>query len=386
LSKSDGPAADSSAALGPPQPYQGWRYLAPRIVRPTLQLETEAPGAGDPIAQNGLSVGLSLQGADPLQQWSYGASGFYRYGRLGGAARLATGQLPLRPSLTAFWRPTGAEPIGRNDAGADPRILDVQEERGVALGLRLPVTLERNVYQSFIRPQLRVALRETRRYALPSLPPGVSFQEGNQFRARLTVSPGLSAGAFLQQNPRDLVPNTGLSLGLQSSLDAWSERRAQHAVIGQLNAYLPFLSRYNIGLRLSAAAFTRDANGRVGAGTFVPRGYEEASLGSGSFVRLDAMYTQPLWYIDNGFVLFPLYFRALYGYGFGQTLLPVEGTAQYTADGPDGAPVIRDTGTSLSSVGVGLGLEVRLFYSLTLDLRIGAAYRLEAGDIEPVFR
>jgi hypothetical protein len=39
-----------------------------------------------------------------------------------------------------------------------------------------------------------------------------------------------------------------------------------------------------------------------------------------------------------------------------------------------------------TSVGAGLGLQFRLFYLLDLDLQVGAAFRLEPGDIEPVWR
>ena len=79
--------------------------------------------------------------------------------------------------------------------------------------------------------------------------------------------------------------------------------------------------------------------------------------------------TQPLWYIDDGSTLVPVYAKALYSYGFGQTLTSV-----------------TDAGSFSSSVGAGIGLQFRFFYVLDFDLQIGVAARLEPGDAELVWR
>jgi hypothetical protein len=92
-------------------------------------------------------------------------------------------------------------------------------------------------------------------------------------------------------------------------------------------------------------------------------------LGAGSFLRVGAEVTQPLWYIDDGSTLIPFYAKALYGYGFGQTLTSLD-----------------EPGTYRSSVGVGLGLQFRFFYLLDVDLQIGIAARLEPGGLEVVWR
>jgi hypothetical protein len=107
----------------------------------------------------------------------------------------------------------------------------------------------------------------------------------------------------------------------------------------------------------------------LGTSQFVPRGYEDVSLGSGSFLRLGAEVTQPLWYIDDGSTLVPFYAKALYGYGFGQTIT-----------------ALGDRGSSYSSVGAGIGLQFRFFYVLDVDLQIGAAFRFERDDVKVVWR
>jgi hypothetical protein len=92
-------------------------------------------------------------------------------------------------------------------------------------------------------------------------------------------------------------------------------------------------------------------------------------LGSGTFLRLGTEITQPLWYVDDGWTLVPVYVNALYSYGFAQSLMP-----------------LHASGSLRSSIGGGVGLQLRFFYVLDLSLQFGLAYRLEPGDVEGVYR
>jgi hypothetical protein len=166
------------------------------------------------------------------------------------------------------------------------------------------------------------------------------------------------------------VPNQGLLLRSRAEVDVWTDNVSpSQAFIGTADVYLPLALRSHTGVRLGAGLLAQNQGAVVGTSPFVPRGYEDIALGSGSFLRLGAEVTQPLWYVDDGSTLIPFYAKALYGYGFGQTMT-----------------ALGDTGTSYSSVGAGIGLKFRFFYVLDFDVQIGAAFRLEREDIGLVWR
>lgn len=370
LRKATGVAAyaaseDTSAALHPrtvalgevgaeTRPYRAWRHLAPRMVYPTLHYETEAVG-NSLDAYLGLGAGVAAEGTDPLQRWAYRTEAFYQARRLWGTASVQTGRYLLRPSLTFFNRPFEAS-VAFVDDGGDLIVRRTGvEERGAALGLRAPVILESNVFQTYVSFFLDTELRQTRLINERSDP----FTD---FRTRLTLTPAAFFAYRLQSNPRDLVPNTGLTLRAVAEVDAWTGGGATpgRALQTEASLYLPFLKASSTGLRLGAGLLTQDG-GLFDPEAFVPRGYEDEGLGPGTFARLDLEATRPLWYIDDGFVLVPLYFKALYAYSFAQTLWPLEG---------------RSAG-GRSAVGAGLGLQLRLFHHFDAALRLGAALRLE---------
>ncbi len=125
-------------------------------------------------------------------------------------------------------------------------------------------------------------------------------------------------------------------------------------------------------MRLQAGLLTQNQGSIYNLDRFLPRGYENTFLGNGTFLQLNLVALQPLWYIDDGFVLLPFFFKALYAYGFAETLFPVDD---------------RDRPWSrLSAVGGGLGLQFRFFYRFDFDLRLGASYLVEANRWEATYR
>jgi hypothetical protein len=303
-------------------------------------------------------VGLGVQGVDPLQQWAYRANAYWQDGRLWGEARLESGAFLLRPSLSVYDRAFTA-------CCAGGRVVGV-EERGTGLGLRLPVTLQSNTYQSLLRLNLDTEVRQTRFFGGPLPAP-------TAYTTRVTLDPSVLFGYRLQQNPRDVVPNTGLVVGVDGEFDAWTERGpgSQYVVPG-VDVYVPVLRSTNTGVRLGVRALFQSRRALVNTSTFVPRGYEDLeTLSSDSFLQFEAEVTQPLWYIDDGLTILPVYAKALSVYGFGETLgLVDEGTWR----------------RAVSSVGAGLSLETRVFYLFNVDVRVGFAYRPRVGDVVSVFR
>ena len=357
------PPLDSTAE----RPYAAWRHLGPRMVYPTLRGEgddeplpyAESPDPGGPL---GVGVGLGLQGADPLQRWAYRGEAYWQDGRLWGEAQVQNGSVLLRPSLSAYNRAFTA--LARDGAGRR-RTVKVQE-RGGGLGVTLPVTLASNVYRTQLRLSMDAEVRQTRLF-------GDALAQPTDFATRATLEPRAVLGYRLQQNPRDLVPNTGVVLGLQGEVDAWAESgRAGRGLVASLDTYLPVLRGTHTGLRLGARALLQNRQSLFATGTFVPRGHGNVSrLPADPFLQFEAEITQPLWYIDDGTTLLPFYAKVLSVYGFGETLGVVEGGRW------------RRT---LSSVGGGLSLQCRVFYGFNLDLRVGAAYRPEANDWTAVYR
>jgi hypothetical protein len=98
---------------------------------------------------------------------------------------------------------------------------------------------------------------------------------------------------------------------------------------------------------------------------FMPRGQEDLLPVNRSVVRLGAETVVPVVFVDDGMLILPVYIAAVYVYGFGETLLDSE---------------------TITSVGGGIGVQVRLFHALGLDLRFGAARRVNRDDWTVVYR
>jgi hypothetical protein len=356
---------DEAAEFAEARSYQAWRHLTPRMVYPTLRYDTdEAEHPDAPRFETlGVGVGLGVEGNDPLGRWRYEGDAYWQDGRLWGAATVQSGRWLLRPSLTLFNAPETVPAQVQTPEGTRSARLGF-EERGVSLGTRLPIRLQANVYQSVAALSLGAEYRQTRFF-------GDLVDTGETpWRDRFTLSPRAVWGHRVQQNPRDLVPNQGLILRSSAEVDAWTEGVSpSRAYIGTADVYLPLALRSHTGVRLGVGLLTQNQGSVVGTSQFVPRGYEDVALGSGSFLRVGAEVTQPLWYIDDGSTLIPFYAKALYGYGFGQTLT-----------------TLGDRGRSYSSVGAGLGLQFRFFYVLNFDIQIGATFRLERDDVDLVWR
>jgi hypothetical protein len=353
-------APEPTVREGEARSYSAWRHLAPRTVYPTLRESPLEWGQYFGADTEPLAVGMEVAGADPLRRVGYRTSLYWEDGRIWGEARIESGQFLLRPSLSAYNRAV------RPSAGSDPGL----EERGVGVGLRLPIVLESNVYRSSVQLGLETQLRQTRRY-------GGGLEGLTPFSSRITVEPRLGFRYRTQQNQRDLVPNTGLVLGAEGAYDIWAESLRpglggrHRALRSDLSLYLPFLRSSNTGLRLGANVLAQEGFA-FDAKPFAPRGYDALPGGpAGTFLRLDAEVVQPLWYVDDGLTAVPVYLGALSVYGVGQTLGRV-GTGKWKAP--------------QTSVGVGLGLDVTLFYHFSTRLRIGAAYRVGPGELTPTFR
>jgi len=358
--------SDVTATFDADGDYAAWRHLAPRMVYPTLHGRDDGDDlpslqAGG-FGRLGVGVGVGVQGADPLQRWAYHGTAYWQDGRVWGEARLQTGTVLLRPSVSLYDRAFTA--LARDNG----RLVQAKvEERGAGLEVELPVTLESNVYQSRVRFGMEADVRQTRLFDSP-------FPNPTAYATRATLEPQTVVEYRLQQNPRDLVPNTGTVIGVRGEFDAWTDGDVpgSQGLLASVDTYLPVLREQNTGIRLGARALLQNRGSIFNTETFVPRGHSSVRrLPSGPFLQLEAEVTQPVWYVDDGVTLVPFYAKALSVYGFGETLGEVDGGGWQHA---------------LSSVGAGVSLTARVFYGISLDLRVGAAYRPVRGDVVGVYR
>jgi hypothetical protein len=210
------------------------------------------------------------------------------------------------------------------------------------------------VFRSFVTALASINFREDRFY-------NDDFDPLTARTNRITLSPAVLIGLGVQQNTRDLVPNSGLGLRFFADVDVSAEGRAlKRALIGLSDLYLPWLSPTNTGLRLSTGFVTQNSPSVFNLDFFKPRGREDVFLPEGTFFRYGLTLTQPILYIDDGFILLPVYFKAAYLYGFMDYLKSA-----------------RESVGDYSSVGAGLGLQIRLFYTFNFDLKLEAAYHPE---------
>lgn len=350
---------------GDVRPYRAFSYLAPRLFYPTIHYDDVQTSPGD--TDLGLGLGLAVQSADPLERWAYGSEVFYQDERAWGRLTASTARFPVRPFVALFDLPSTVLARRVDEEGQVVDTLRVgREERGGAFGVSLPVTLRSNIFSTTARVSLQGELEQERLF-------GPSGETLAPFQNRFRLTPSAFLAYRLQTNRRDLTPNTGTILAVTASLDAWRENGVpRRGAITQLTQYLPLSLRRHTGVRLQAGLLTQNQGAIYNLDRFLPRGHQDAFLGEGSFLQLNLEVLQPLWYIDDGFVLLPLFFKALYAYGFAETLLPVDGREQ---------PWSR-----LSAVGGGLGMQFRFFYIFDFDLRLGASYLVEANRWETTYR
>ena len=324
--------------------------LVPRAVAPFLLFTDDVLDPFDNDIELGL--GATVVGADPLQQWSYSASGFYEASRMWGRATVQTGTNVLRPFVRVL-----NEPLSRNVAINDSTVVRIRnEERAAEVGVSLPFRFSRNVHATSMNLGLATEYRTLRLIDEESNPL-------SEFSRRLTVTPSAVLGYRLQSNIRDFIPNSGLLVATAAELDAYVSGQAPPSRASRTDAswFLPLMKAQNRGIRLIGGLLWQNRGSVVNTNTFLPRGYEdEVALGAGTFLKAGIEVVQPVAYVDRGLVLIPITLEGVYMFGFGESVL------EWSAFEP-----------LYSSVGLGVGARVRLFHNLRIDARIAISRLLE---------
>ncbi|MEX0747432.1 MAG: hypothetical protein WD275_05475, partial [Rhodothermales bacterium] len=358
------PHATTMPATTEQRKYVPLLNVRPRIAYPFFVYQRSTGDEKD--TSLGFGAGAGIEWSDPLQYWTAQTAAYYQKDVLWGRFFLKSGRTLLQPGLELFRTPSTV--VVRLRTGEQIDTVRVgRDERGIAVGVQLPAVLRSNVFQSSAQVSLAAQYRQERLFD----------DEGETIRAweeRLSINPAATLVLGSQSNARDIVPNSGLIVSAVSEVALWSDRdNPSNWLQARSTVFLPFLRRSNTGVALHATWLAQNRGGIIDLTNFFPRGYETRAdfLGRGVFAKYGAEITQPLWYIDNGFFLFPLYFKALFAYGFAETLLQVSGP--------------RAT-ERLTVAGAGLGLQMRLVHSISLTIRFAPVYDFVSDEWEVTFR
>ena len=350
--------------------YRAGHRLAPRIFFPLARFPMMADSGDD--VRPGFGAGMGLQGGDPLQRVAYGIEGMYQAGRLWGEATVRSAFWPVRASVTVFDRLSTVATSAPGSASGARRL--GREELGVQLGLRLPLVLRDNVRRTTLVLGAGVTALGERRFDAAGASIGVRSADGTShglFSSHVRLGTAVSLAHGIRYNRADLWPAAGMVLTISGLTDMWAEAREhRQSVLARFSLYRAMVPRWNLALRARASLLAQNQGGIFSLRRLLPRGSEDAFLGRGLFYGADAEAVLPLWHVDNGFLIVPLYVKALYAYGFAETMQRARRS--------------RHSWRRLSAVGGGLGLQLRLYYHFDLDLRLGLA--LDRGNRWVTFR
>ena len=336
---------------GAVHPYHPWRHLRPRTLLPELQDSGDGTLTGGAL---GLGLGLTAQGSDPLRTWSYSIKSYYQAEKFWNSIGVATHWGRLRIDAEGYTEPGTALLIGRQNM---PARTVGREFRGAGLGVSLPIYLQSNVQSTKAYIRLSTRLESSRLFALPDQTLPEVAPHWLEFRNRWVISPIMRLRYRMVQNFRDLMPNMGTEIRVQSDADLWNARSTgRRGMIIQASQFFSLSLQAHTGVRLRATLIDQSVPGFYNLERLTPRGYESRSFSEERYSGLDALVVQPIWFVDNGLVILPVYLKVLYLFGFAEAMY-ASGSAR-----------------SYRSVGLGLGMEFRIFHYLDLELRLGGAF------------
>lgn len=251
----------------------------------------------------------------------------------------------------------------------------LRQRRGLALSVPLLYRFNQNIYNTslFFEPEFRRS--QVRFHSL--LQADASSDFANTSIANLY-------GQFnyrLQQNIRDVQPNSGVTLfsewehyisAGETILPAGNQNiqlkfQQPSALHGGIFAYFSPLRRWNQSLRLGVTGITQSGivfdNQSIVSDAFS----EPVLAGSNNLVSFSSRYTIPLMHVDNGGFLLPLYLSNIYLVTFSDTV-----TDPTLSDWREGSRTV---------FGIGLRTRFRLS-NLAFDIGVGFGYEPTRGETE----
>lgn len=351
------PLASLDSVFAQSKPHSAWKYLAPRMIYPTMYAQSGNGGALD--AGLGVGLGVAMQGTDPLQWLAWYGEGMVQKNRLWGEFGVQSGRWPFTPGVNIQRRPTLVDAVIQGHSGVRQVIRD---RTSWSLTSVLPWTLEDNEYRSSLILSGALSYRSDR-YLDDDL------EVIQSSRSRMAFSPSVFLGRRLLRNSRDLWPTSGQSISWFADAElsrAVGDKRKGSVLLA--NAYLPILRKTNTSVRVDVGHLYQNLPGVFGLRYIKPIGYEDAPVGKGSWVRTGLRVMQPVWFPDNGWLTVPLYVRALYVRAGVETIMDA-----------------KDLSRRYSSVSGGVGARFRLWHFFDVDMSWQAAYRTQTRDWDTVW-
>ncbi len=166
----------------------------------------------------------------------------------------------------------------------------------------------------------------------------------------------------LQQNIRDVQPNTGWVLFTNTEWDFYTDFDGENlrALRAGIYRYLSFYLSGNRSLRVGIEGITQNRPYFDISG-FYSRGFDDYILsGVNNATRFNTRYTIPLWHADRGSALLPFFVDRIYAVLFTDTLIPIRSQSS--------AEALYQNSRTL--YGAGVRLQMRIF---NIPFNIGVA-------------
>ncbi|MEL7833177.1 hypothetical protein [Fodinibius sp. Rm-B-1B1-1] len=324
-----------------------------------LKPRTILPNAEEVSNQNKYKVGLSLHSVNTLSTQAY--SGEVTYFKKRGWYDFSYQNKTFWPGfrLRAFNEPSYRAVSNNAFLG--------RQERSLAFSVPFSIRFNQNIYNTSlsISPELRQS--QIRFW-------DTNFQNAISEFANTTVGDMLVRFNYrLQQNIRDIQPNTGVILFSEiehylsgdtvsfstAERDFQFSAPAQTAWQGGMFAYISPLRQWNQSLRLGMRGLTQ--SGFIFDNqSLVSNGFSESIFPSSrNLLSFSTRYTAPITYVDDGGLLLPFYLSNIYLVAFSNTVVD---------------PTFSDWHHDSRSV-FGLGLRVNFrFGNIGFNIGVGVGY------------
>jgi len=330
-------------------PYSLVSHLRPRMLIPVYDYSLDAPRR-----RLGLGLGLAIHGSDPLRKLTYSTTATIQKNRVWGHALLRSAFGPVITTLGVENQPEAYLVRVSNSDGSMQWLTIGEQSQGVSLSFAMPIEFERNVRRSNATIFTRIIGERSRWFSLNEDPVPFNRATGeslSEFRRRTHFEIGATVSIGVQRNLRDVWPNRGSIIGVNTRNDIYTERGARRSGLNvSFNQFWSFSRKSNTGLNLIASMLTQNSGVIYSRSAILPRGHE-MYIGRGTHFKIGVDLIQPIWYIEDGFLTIPSYFKLLYAYGFIERLLPDENH------------------NGIWSAGIGIGLQFRLIHFLDMEVR-----------------
>jgi Tol biopolymer transport system component len=297
--------------------YQpGLSWLKPRAVLPVIE---------DFSASDSYQLGLALHSNDVLQNQAYSADFSYLEERLW--YNLTYQNKQFFPGFKLQWY-SDPDYISFLNNELDAPVTLLRQRRDIALSIPFDIQLNQNVYSTSlsVEPEFRYSQLRFFETGSSSSKSDFAYSAVSNIEAQFNY--------HLQQNIRDVQPNSGLILfselehywqssGLTLPVengDLNFSLQQPTAFQGGIWSYLSPLRRWNQSLRIGIEGLTQsglvfDKQNLISEAFSGP-----VLINSNNLLRLNSRYTIPLTYPDDGGFLLPFYLNNIYLVAFSDTV------------------------------------------------------------------